>query len=445
MYATTPSETPPTANASRRPGIVEVFAGIGSVARGFVEGAQTETLLLNDIDPVAKAAYVAHAGEHATYFDRDIRHLRASTLERHLKLRAVSGLLGCPPCQGFSSAGQRQEADPRNRLVTSYFRLLDQLKPRFFVMENVDGLLQYKVFKELIADVSKRYRIWSGVLNAALYGVPQTRRRAIVIGYRNDLGVTPTMPMPTHLGTRKVFDYGSQSYCDPTTKEGIIALDLLGTQSVNWEEELPAYLLSTGRMLKDLVRVGDAIGDLPVAARCKEALPYVETDSSYALGLRSTGAFDHAPWNHRQETIDKLSSVPEGGVMLGDGVRGRSRKYFSQAYSRLHRDGLARTITTNFHNAGSGRFLHYEHARTLTIREAARIQGVPDTFRFNFEMSWAERLIGNAFPQPMAKAIAEHVMSQLGAERMGEPAIADGLVGIDAAPMHAHFGFEKSM
>lgn len=401
-----------------RPGIVEVFAGIGSVARGFEEGAQAETLLLNDIDQIAQNAYLSHAGIHAPYFARDIRHLRADTLARHLEERTVSGLLGCPPCQGFSDAGQRLESDPRNRLVGSYFRLLQQLRPRFFVMENVEGLLQYKVFKDLIAEVSADYKIWSGVLNAALYGVPQTRRRAIVIGYRNDLDVSPTMPLPTHLGTRQVFDYGSQGYVDPSTKEGIVALGLLEDRIVDWSAELPAYLLQHGRTLKDLVRVGDAIGDLPAAAESKDALPYVGTGSTYAGSLRGSGAFDHAAWKHRPDTIKRLSVVPEGGVLLGDGVRGRSRRYFSQAYSRLHRDGLARTITTNFHNAGSGRFMHYEHVRTLTVREAARIQGVPDTFRFDFEVSYAERLIGNAFPQPMAKVIAEHVKGELGAEGM---------------------------
>ncbi len=408
----------PLATPTIGPGIVEVFAGIGSVARGFADGAQSETILLNDIDPIAQKAYLAYAGEDAPYFARDIRHLRADTLTRYFGKRRVSGLLGCPPCQGFSAAGQRLESDPRNRLVTSYFRLLHQLQPRFFVMENVEGLLQYKIFKQLIGEVGQRYKVWSGVLNAALYGVPQTRKRAIVIGYRNDLGVTPTMPLPTHLGSRRVFDYGSQTYVDPSTKTGLVALGLLEDRSADWSSGLADYLLKHGRALQNLVRLGDAIGDLPAATESESALPYVGKGSFYTRDLRGVGVFDHSPWKHKPETIKRLSVVPEGGVLLGDGVRGRSRQYFSQAYSRLHRDGLARTITTNFHNAGSGRFMHYEHVRTLTVREAARIQGVPDSFRFNFEMSYAERLVGNAFPQPMAKAIAKHVQAELGIEAM---------------------------
>jgi DNA (cytosine-5)-methyltransferase 1 len=410
--ATAAFTSPPHPPERTVPGVVEVFAGIGCVARGFGEGGRFRTLLLNDIDPAARKAYQLHAGEHVPYFDRDIRRLRSDTLARNIGKQSVAGLLGCPPCQGFSDAGQRLVSDPRNRLVGSYFRLIDQLRPRFFVMENVEGLLQYKVFKDLAAEVGKRYRIWSGVLNAALYGVPQTRRRAIVIGYRKDLAVTPTMPRPTHLGIGEVFDYGSQSYVSPASKEGMVALGIFDPH-VDWSEELPAYLLERGAALANLVRLEEAIGDLPEALKTDQALAYAADGAAYAATLRAQGVFDHAPWNHRPETIKRLQSIPEGGVLHGDGERGRSRKYFSQAYARLHRHGLARTITTNFHNAGSGRFLHYGHVRTLTVREAARLQGIPDSFRFKMEPSIAERLIGNAFPQPMAKVIAAHVAAEL--------------------------------
>jgi DNA (cytosine-5)-methyltransferase 1 len=417
MCATPLTAELPVMIPAPRLGVVEVFAGIGAVARGFTEGANCSTLLLNDIDPAARNAYVAHAGKSAPYGARDIRYLRVDTLSRHLGALSVSGLLGCPPCQGFSEAGQRLESDPRNLLVRSYFRLVKQLHPRFFVMENVEGLLQYTVFKASINAVSDRYEIWSGVLNAALFGVPQTRQRAIVIGYHKKLGVKPTMPLPTHLGPRQVFDYGSQSYVSPVSKEGMAALGLVDERQVDWSDELPAYLLEHGHKLTNLVRVGDGIGDLPPAQKSTSALPYAGRGSSYAMSLRRSGVFDHVAWNHKPETVDRLRKVKEGGVLLGDGVRGRSRKYFSQAYSRLHRDGLARTITTNFHNAGSGRFLHYEHVRTLTVREAARLQGIPDDFRFEVEPTIAERLIGNAFPQPVAKAIAAHVQRQIGGDQ----------------------------
>jgi len=106
-----------------------------------------------------------------------------------------------------------------------------------------------------------------------------------------------------------------------------------------------------------------------------------------------------------------LALVAPGQCPHGLGSRGRNTSYFSQAYGRLHRNGLARTITKNFHNPGSGRFTHYAAPRTLTIREALRVQGFPDTFRFTDDTtaSAAERLVGNAFPRPLARALARHI------------------------------------
>lgn len=399
-----------------RLGLIEVFAGIGSVARGFSENGVYETLLLNDIDPHAKAVYLSHAGPDAKYVDMDIRQLRYGAISKHVDGNNVIGLLGCPPCQGFSEAGPRQESDPRNRLVNSYFRLIDQMQPNFFVMENVERLLQYKAFQKKLQSARAQYNVWTGVLNSALYGVPQTRTRAIVIGYHRDTGVIPTLPLPTHLGCVPVFDYGSQKFVDPSTKEGIISLGLLGDVRVDWSNELPAYLLSHGKKLNKLVTLQDALGDLPEAVEGGEPQSYKNEGSAYAKILRkgASHAFDHEPWNHRPETIRRLKDIPEGGVLLGDGVRGRSRRYFSQAYSKLHRDGISRTITTNFHNPGSGRFLHYDKVRTLTLREAARLQGIPDSVRFNIVKTDAERLIGNAFPQPLARVISDHISKQLG-------------------------------
>jgi DNA (cytosine-5)-methyltransferase 1 len=107
-------------------------------------------------------------------------------------------------------------------------------------------------------------------------------------------------------------------------------------------------------------------------------------------------------------------TIADGGLLDAEWGRKRDRPYYSQAYTRLHRRGLARTITTNFHNPGSGRFLHYEALRTLTVREAARLQGIEDAFTFVGLQSDQERLVGNAFPMPLAEAIARHIAKELG-------------------------------
>ena len=120
---------------------------------------------------------------------------------------------------------------------------------------------------------------------------------------------------------------------------------------------------------------------------------------------------NHEPWQHGRDLVERMRRVKEGCRPPLEATNGR--RYYSQAYARLHRSGLARTITTNFHNPGSGRFLHYRNHRTLTVREAARLQGFHDDFAFIGHPGWQERLVGNAFPPLWAEAIARHVAGEL--------------------------------
>jgi DNA (cytosine-5)-methyltransferase 1 len=134
--------------------------------------------------------------------------------------------------------------------------------------------------------------------------------------------------------------------------------------------------------------------------------------------MRRSGATrvrNHVIWKHTAETAGYLSGVRPGDCPKSLGARGRNETYFSQAYGRLHRSGLARTITTNFHNPGSGRFTHYLSPRTITVREALRLQGFRDNFDFPDDLwrSSAERLVGNAFPCPLARALASHIRGLL--------------------------------
>jgi len=188
----------------------------------------------------------------------------------------------------------------------------------------------------------------------------------------------------------------------------------LGKADDMWVGKLQA-MARRAATLRDLVVVREALGDLPPAAEDDDAQPYARVASAYAQRLRAAAVRNHRRWNHTPELVRRLRAVPEGGGLLDEAYgRSRTRPYFSQAYTRLHRRGLARTITTNFHNAGSGRFLHYEEPRTLTVREAARLQGIEDSFAFIGFTSTQERLVGNAFPVPLAQAIARHIAKQIG-------------------------------
>lgn len=401
------------ATRSRREGwrepwaVAEVFAGLGSVAEGFRQGGGFEIAYLNDIDPAARDTYRENHGVEVRYDLRDAREVTPGIIKDGADGRPIAGLLGCPPCQGWSTAGQRRENDDRNQLLGDFFGLVGKLKPLFFVMENVPAVSDRAELRQALKHLSPQYRSWSGVLNAASYGLPQSRQRTLVIAYRRDTEVVPAPPPPTHAGPRRLWDYRTESLLKPSLDN----LDaLLGAAPRIGAAQSPGYSMThhyPGNLdkLRNFITVGEAIRDLDPAEERRAS------DYARSLGGGWFPPLNHKPWGHSQAFMERLSAVAEGcrpPIAASNG-----RRYYSQAYARLHRRGLARTITTNFHNPGCGRFLHYTQSRSLTVREAARLQGFYDNFRFIHHPSWQERLIGNAFPPRWAEVIAQHVASQL--------------------------------
>lgn len=392
-------------------GLVEVFAGLGCVSQGFAATGWFEPALLIDIDPDAREAYIRNHPNAGEYRLADVGRVQERDVRAVIDGRPIGGLLGCPPCQSLSSAGRRDPNDERTKLLDPYFRLVSEVRPPFFVMENVPNVLREPRFEANIARAARSYVIWTGVVNAAYFGLPQTRQRAIAIGYRLDLDVEPTSPIPTHFGVRQVFDYHAKKMRAPALEN---AAALLGSYP-----ELRRLSLSSApappnpRRLPPLVVVEEAIGDLP-APDCRSWTPSPPSSYARALGVGETEVRNHEPWRHRESTLERLRAIPEGHGLLERDGSGRATRYYSQAYSKLHRRGLSRTVTTNFHNPGSGRFLHYGQVRTITVREAARLQGIPDQFTFTGHRSVQERLVGNAFPPPLARALAEHVVREIG-------------------------------
>jgi DNA (cytosine-5)-methyltransferase 1 len=393
-------------------GVVELFAGLGCVAQGFAATGKFEILGLTDIDPRARNNTIANLTD-VPYLEADAANLTIDDLRNLAGGREIAGILGCPPCQGFSAAGQRDAADPRNRLLGDYFRLVADVQPEFFVMENVPTVLWRTELADALTQLNGTNLTRSGVLNAALYGLPQTRQRAILIGYRRDLDIQPTGPVPTHGGSRKLFNYRTgtrAALSDDSLPELLASYPLVGVPEAKRDAaHLPKA--ATLEQLPNIPTVREAMGDLPRPGVDGYA-PGV-TPSAFAAALRQGAECieNHSPWGHRRDTIDYLEAIPEGGVPGAS--FGRNPNYYSQAYARLHRDGLALTVTTNFHNPGSGRFTHYAYPRSLTVREAARLQGLPDIFVLTGDRSTQERLVGNAFPMPWAQTIASHVARQL--------------------------------
>jgi DNA (cytosine-5)-methyltransferase 1 len=378
---------------------VDLFAGVGGLSEGFLKahvGGQHifEAACLVDTD--ASAAYTFQKNHPGIpYLVTDIAALSGEQLRKVAGIRRstrIDALIGGPPCQGFTILRKNKHLDdPRNALMRQFLRLVGELKPYFVLIENVKNIHHCndgRFLEEIHTKLARmKYRSEARVLNAHEYGVPQVRERTFIAAFHQDLrvrevgfpaGVFPPIKMPRRL----------------MSDDGVPSPDIL-SQYISIEE---------------------AIGDLP-KLRAGERTDHYNgapfTDFQYARRRQTRILYNHEARAHSDKFLSKLSKIDPGGSNRDlDGRRKFDRtreiKYFSQAYGRLHRDGLAYTITTHFLNPGSGRFIHYRDLRSLTVREAARLQSFDDDFVFYGYLEQQMEQVGNAVPPLLAKSLAEY-------------------------------------
>lgn len=362
--------------------IVELYAGTARSAEAFRRWKKSNIALLIDNNKFAAQVYQENYPD-TPYIIDDLTQITPKDIEREVGGK-VDILLGCPPCQGFSAAGERNPDDPRNNHLILYANFIASLKPMAVSMENVPLAADSPLFEQFVKIIEKAGYYWTaGILNAALRGSTQSRQRLLLIAIRKDVGVAPKIPKPSHGGKRKYFNYSFQ-------KMTTIQDSLTGVLG-----QAPA----TTRLKKNLPYVDDRIGkkDIPTIGELFSDLPPIGSKEAEKLG--------HNHWSHTPEMAERMNAVPEGGRWTN------GKEYFSNAYGKLHRKGLARTLTTYFSNPGSGRYWHPTENRTLSVREAARIQGFPDSFKFNTPYSRSARLIGNALDASIAE-VAYKVIRQ---------------------------------
>ncbi len=360
---------------ARQLNIVELYAGTARSCEPLKRWQRARIALLVDASHYARDTYLRNF-PNAPYLQGDILRLRPDQIKANAGGR-VDILLGCPPCQGFSEVGSRGGDDPRNQHVTRFGEYVAALRPLAVAIENVPLLAasrRYRGFCSLLDELG--YRWTAGILNAALRGSAQSRQRLVIIGVRGDTKVQPDFPAPSHGGTDKYFNYGRHRMMrlseDPVSVLGRAP----STQRI---EGLLSYREGAlGR--RPIPTVGEVIMDLTLHG---------------AEVIR----LSHVPWRHSRQILRRMGHVPEGGRWEG-GV-----DHYSQSYGRLHRYGLARTITGQFNNPGSGRYWHPVQNRALTVREAARIQGFPDAFHFIPPLSAAADLVGNALDNALAEVV----------------------------------------
>jgi len=370
------------------PKVIDLFAGAGGLSLGATR-AGFDLLAAIEKDPLALETHTKNFPQ-SEHFPDDISKLKGKNLLSTLKLKEneLDGLIGGPPCQGFSVMGRRDIKDERNTLFSDFFRLVNEIKPKFFVAENVLGILHSRydnIRKNALDNIPKDYVVLEPIkVKASDYGVPTTRTRVFFIGYN-----------PKYLS-----DLSEQSFLPSSEEnEDVFVKDALEGLPVNispeWQEEEDGWqpYTSFSRENHFTERV---IGHIPVGIGDINSLTrYAEKQEvSGCLGTR-----------HSEEIIKRFSSVEQGGV---------DKKLRSP---RLKPDGFCPTI-----RAGTGsdkgsyqaiRPIHYDLPRVITPREAARLQGFPDWFVFHRTKWHSFRQIGNSVSPLLAEKLLKIIFDKI--------------------------------
>jgi DNA (cytosine-5)-methyltransferase 1 len=367
-----------------RPVAVDIYAGCGGLSAG-LEDAGFELKYALDWDKNACATHEKNF-PNATVECRDVREVDG----RHIKKvvgSKVDLVAGGPNCQGLSQRGLRNPHDPRNFMLPEFVRLVSDLQPRAFIMENVPGLAHRHNFGLLtsIFDMFERlgYRCGADVLLAADYGVPQLRYRFFLIGVRDTIALS--LPAPTH-----------------------------GPGSVGGLFERP------------YVAVNDAIGDLPLVGadhQIDRPMAYAGDPTNDFLRYAREGSeivVNHVCSATAAINLERAAHIPEGGnwkdippALLPPRLFTCRMTDHSTTYARLSRSHPAFTITSLFGNITAGAFTHPLVTRALTVREGARLQSFRDRFHFMGARNTQYRQIGNAVPPLLARAVGAHVLAIL--------------------------------
>lgn len=418
---------PLAVDPSERPlRVMDLFAGAGGLSEGFRQ-AGFEVVAGSDIDPDACATYSLNFPE-ATNIWGDIRQsdIRQQVIDAG---KGVDVLVGGPPCQAFSQVRNHSRLidDPRNSLYREFVKILDELRPAAFLVENVPGMAQMGVREQVCEDLSlgATYEVNPQVLDAADFGVPQTRKRLVFLGVRRDMGVSPLMPTGTGAtATIALVRNGERKYI----------LDARGDRAREY------LCLLADKENCALVTAKQAISDLRFlkAGRRDEEMRAREPESAYQRlmreGLGETLTNVGVP-RINADTAKRLKAVPSGGNhrdlteelkarYLSDqrwgqdkGTGALERAHYS-AYRRLHPNIWAWTLNTKADSV-----YHYSSARALSVREFARLQSFPDRFVFTSDPRKGKilgridggpghsryRQVGNAVPPLLAASIGREL------------------------------------
>ena len=340
--------------------VLDLFCGAGGLSYGF-ECAGFNVVLGIDNDMAALNTFeLNHKGSKTIY--GDITDISYADIKKVVGDVEIDVIVGGPPCQGMSLSGPRKFDDPRNRLYLSYIRLVKEIQPKAFIIENVPGLVSLfggEIKDSIINEFNAAgYQVEYKILCAADYGVPQMRRRVIFVGYK--------------------------------------------TGEFTYPETSDEYVSCT-QALSDLPPLVDTLGE--------DDMPYSsEPTSEYQklMRRRSNSVRNHIAANHSENVRSTIALIPAGGNYKCLPADFKSTRKFNVAWTRFPDVKPAPTIDT-----GHRHHFHYKYNRVPTVRECARLQSFPDDFIFTGNKTQQFRQVGNAVPPLMAERLAEQVKKML--------------------------------
>ena len=337
--------------------VLDLFCGCGGLSYGFESAGYNVVLGIDNDKKALETFELNHKG--AKSICGDIAAIHKVDIDKVTNNKKIDVIIGGPPCQGMSLSGPRRFDDPRNKLYLSYIRLVGEIRPTAFVIENVPGLVS--LFDGQIKDsiierlTNLGYKVSYQIICAADYGVPQTRKRVVFVGLLDG-----TFEFP-------------KKHDERVTSEMALS-------------DLPALIDTLGSETQDY------------ATDCS-------CEYQKLMRKNSSVVKNHIAAIHSEKIKKIISMVPDGGNYKDLPEPYRNSRNFHVAWTRFNSKKPAPTIDT-----GHRHHFHYKYDRVPTVRECARIQSFPDDFIFLGNKTQQFRQVGNAVPPLMARAIAEQLL-----------------------------------
>lgn len=339
--------------------VLDLFCGCGGLSLGFENAGFEIVVGIDNWEDAIKTFKKNHKNSQVIL--TDLNRISAKEIIGKNDIANIDIIIGGPPCQGLSIAGKRDVNDNRNSLYLKYIDFLKILKPKVFVMENVPNLASIesgKLFNKIIQEFNKvGYQVKHKILSAQFYGVPQIRKRIFLVGTLNE-----------------------NNFSFPTEKDIIVSNQITSEAAIS---DLPNNSIEDGAIL-----------DTKIYSAYQKRM---RTESKNVI-------YNHQITDHTEKTKNIIALVPDGGNYKDLPKHLQNTRKVNIAWTRLNSRKPSFTIDT-----GHNHHFHYKFNRVPTVRESARLQSFPDSFRFMGNKTSQLKQVGNAVPPLLSKTIARKI------------------------------------